>query len=119
MQTFGLILIGLFAGILSGFLGVGGATILIPTLIAIYGLSQHNAQGTSLAALLLPVGILATMKYWQAGNVNIKFALFIALGFLVGGYVGAVFAQPMPDDILRKIFALYLVIIAVQLLFFS
>lgn len=119
MEILGLILIGLAAGTLSGFLGVGGATILIPALLLIYKITQHMAQGTSIAALLLPVGLLAAVKYWQAGNVNLKFALFIALGFLIGGYIGAVFAQPAPDDLLKKIFGFYLLIIALQMIFWS
>jgi hypothetical protein len=119
MEVIGLLLIGLAAGTLSGLLGIGGATILIPALLIIYKMTQHMAQGTSIAALLLPVGILAAMKYHQAGNVNIKFAVFMALGFLVGGYIGAVIAQPIPDEILRKLFGIYLLIIAVQMIFFS
>jgi len=118
MEIAGLLIIGLIAGTLSGFLGVGGATILIPALILIFRSTQHMAQGTSLAALLLPVGILATYKYWQTGNVNIKFALFLALGFVIGGLIGATFAQPIPGDLLRKAFGLYLLIIAIQMLFF-
>jgi len=116
MEILGLLLIGLAGGILSGLLGVGGATILIPALLIIYKMTQHMAQGTSIAALLLPVGILAAMKYYQAGNINIKFAVFMALGFLVGGYIGAVIAQPIPDEILRKLFGIYLLIIAVQMI---
>jgi len=119
VQILGLLTIGLGAGILSGFLGIGGATLLIPSLLVIYKMTQHMAQGTSLAALLLPVGILAVIKYNQTGNVNIKFALLIALGFLIGGYIGATFAQPIPDDLLRKIFGIYLLVVALQLLFFK
>ncbi|MFH1387417.1 MAG: sulfite exporter TauE/SafE family protein [bacterium] len=119
MEILGLLAIGLAAGTLSGLLGIGGATILIPTLLLIFKTTQHMAQGTSIAALLLPVGALAAMKYWQAGNVNLKFAAFMAVGFLVGGYIGAVFAQPLSDDILKKIFAVYLLVIAIQMLFFS
>ena len=119
MEILWLTIIGLTAGTLSGFLGVGGATILIPALIIIFKLSQHMAQGTSLAALLLPVGLLAAIKYWQAGNINIKFALLMAVGFLIGGYIGAVFAQPVPDALLRKFFGIYLLIIALQMIFWS
>lgn len=119
IELAGLIIIGLVAGTLSGFLGVGGATILIPALLLIYKITQHMAQGTSIAALLLPVGILAAIKYHQAGNVNWKFALLMALGFLIGGYIGATFAQPVPDAFLKKIFGAYLLIIALQMLFFS
>jgi uncharacterized membrane protein YfcA len=119
MGLVGLFLIGLLAGGLSGFLGIGGATIMIPALLFIYHTSQHLAQGTSIAALLLPVGILAVVKYWQNGNVNITFAALIALGFFLGAYLGAVYAQPMPDVILKRLFAGYLIVIALQMLFFS
>lgn len=117
MEIMGLLAIGAVAGTLSGFLGVGGATILIPTLLVIYKSSQHMAQGTSLAALLLPVGLLAVIKYWQTGNVNIKFAALLAAGFFIGAFVGAIFAQPVPDIYLKKIFAAYLLLIALQMLF--
>jgi hypothetical protein len=117
MELLLLFLIGLIAGSLSGLLGVGGATILIPALVIIYKMSQHLSQGTSLAALLLPVGLLAVIKYWQAGDVNFKFAALIAVGFLLGGYLGAVIAQPIPDDLLRKLFAAYLLIISLRMLF--
>ena len=119
IDLIGLFIIGVAGGTLSGLLGIGGATILIPCLLIIYKTTQHMAQGTSLAAMLLPVGILAALKYWQAGNVNIKFALLLALGFLVGGLIGGTLAQPIPDVILRKLFGIYLLIIAVQMLFFS
>lgn len=118
MEIAGLLIIGLVAGTLSGFIGIGGATILIPALIIIFKSTQHMAQGTSLAALLLPVGILAVAKYYQVGNVNVKFAVFLALGFVVGGLIGAIFAQPVDPFVLRKIFGLYLLIIALQMLFF-
>ncbi|MDI6731689.1 MAG: sulfite exporter TauE/SafE family protein [Candidatus Margulisbacteria bacterium] len=117
MEILGLVLIGLASGIISGFLGIGGATILIPALIILYKLTQHSAQGTSLAAMLLPVGILAAMRYWQAGNVNVKFAALLAVGFLIGGYFGAAFAQPVSEPLLRKIFGVYLLIIAMHMLF--
>jgi len=119
METAGLLLMGVAAGTFSGLLGIGGATILIPALILIFKTTQHMAQGTSIAALLLPVGALALVKYWQAGNVNWRFALIIALGFLVGGLIGGTFAQQMPEMWLKKAFALYLIIIALQIFFFG
>ena len=119
MEMVGLLIIGLVAGTLSGFLGIGGATILVPALLVIYKMTQHMAQGTSIAALLLPVGLLAAIKYWQTGNVDIKFAVLIAAGFLIGGYIGASFAQPVPDALLKKLFGAYLLIIALQMIFFS
>lgn len=114
-QYLGLILVGLAAGTLSGLLGIGGATIIIPALIYIYKMTQHDAQGTSLAALLLPIGILAVIKYWQRGHVNFVFALLIVLGFVIGGYLGAHLAQPIPDHILRKMFGGFLLLIALHL----
>jgi len=117
MQVLSLVLIGLAAGTMSGLVGIGGATILIPALLILFNTTQHLAQGTSLAAMLLPVGILAVMKYWQAGNVDIKFALLLAFGFLIGGYIGASIAQITPAETLKKIFAIYLVVIAVQMFF--
>jgi uncharacterized protein len=119
IEVLSLILIGIAAGTLSGLLGVGGATIMIPALLIIYKMTQHMAQGTSIIALLLPVGLLAAIKYHQAGNVNLKFGIIIAAGFLVGGYIGASIAQPMPEDILRKLFGVYLLVIALQMIFFK
>lgn len=119
MPVIVLVLIGLVGGVLSGFIGIGGATILIPALVLFLGFSQHLAQGTSLAALLLPVGLLAVLKYWQSGNIDIRVAVPLAVGFLIGGYFGATLAQPVPGDLLRKIFAFYLIVIALQLLFLS
>ncbi|MCX5692417.1 MAG: sulfite exporter TauE/SafE family protein [Candidatus Omnitrophica bacterium] len=111
------ILIGLASGISSGFFGIGGAIILIPALVYIFKFSQHLAQGTALAALLLPVGILAVIKYYKAGNVNVRAALFIALGFIVGGFIGAAFVQAVPSPILKKVFAVILLGISVYMFF--
>jgi len=111
------ILIGLAAGISSGFFGIGGAIILIPALVYIFKFSQHLAQGTALAALLLPVGILAVIKYYKSGDVNIRAALFIALGFVVGGFIGAAFVQLVPSPILKKIFAVMLLGISMYMFF--
>lgn len=111
------ILIGLTAGISSGFFGIGGAIILIPALVYVFKFSQHLAQGTALTALLLPVGILAVIKYHKSGDVNLKVALFIALGFIAGGFIGAAFAQAVPSQILKKIFAVMLLFISIYMFF--
>ena len=92
-----LIIVGLLSGVLAGFFGVGGAIIVIPALIFILGLSQHEAQGTSLAFMLPPVGILATWNYWKAGHVNWKFALVLSLTFVVGAYIGSHFSVNISD----------------------
>src|SRR3989338_3332448 len=91
------IVIGLAPGLFGGMFGVGGASIMVPALVFLLGLTQHQAQGTALAALLPPVGILAVWKYWQAGNVRPAPALFICLGFLLGGYFGAGLVQHIPS----------------------
>ena len=84
-----LLVIGLMGGILSGLVGVGGGIIIVPALVYFLGLSQHSAQGTSLALMLPPIGILAAMNYYKAGSLNIKYALVIAIAFIIGGYFGS------------------------------
>lgn len=119
MNFLSLILAGLAAGIMSGLLGIGGGTIVIPVLIFIYGMSQHLAQGTTLAMLVPPIGLLAAWYYWRNGNVDIKMAAFLCLGFFVGGLIGAYFANILPDVGLRKIFGIFLLIIALRLIFWG
>ncbi len=110
-----LVLIGLVAGTFSGLIGIGGAIIIIPSLIFFLGLDQYNAQGTSLATMLLPIGLLAAINYYKAGELNIKYAMIIAAAFFVGGYIGSKFALSIPINTLRKIFAAVLVVIAVKM----
>ncbi len=112
-----LIFIGLLAGLLAGMFGVGGAIIVIPALVFILGLSQHQAQGTSLAFMLPPVGILATWNYWKEGYVNWKFALILSLTFFVGAYLGSQFSVNISDKLLRRIFGGLLMLIAVKMIF--
>lgn len=116
-QLFILIIIGLISGILSGIFGVGGAIIVIPALVFVLGLTQHEAQGTSLAFMIPPIGILAAWNYWKAGQVNWKFALVLSLTFIVGAYLGSQFSINVPDRILRKIFGVLLFLIALKMIF--
>ena len=95
---------GLAVGTVSGLFGVGGAILLIPVLIYGFGYSQHDAQGTSLAVLLPPVGILAAYRYWQAGHVHFVPALVIAATFILGGYLGASFAVNVPAVLMKRLF---------------
>ncbi len=111
-----LVSIGLFAGMLSGVVGVGGGIFVVPALVFFLGLSQHNAQGTSLALLMTPVGIFAVYNYYKEGYVNVPFALFIAIGFIAGAYFGSKLALKMPDDIIRKVFAGFMILVAVKML---
>lgn len=104
MQLFILIAAGLLAGFVGGSLGVGGGIVFIPILVFVLGLSQHHAQGTSLATLLAPIGILAVINYYREGYVNVKFAIVLALAFLAGSYFGSKWAISLPDKALQKIF---------------
>jgi uncharacterized membrane protein YfcA len=110
-----LILIGLVAGTFSGLIGIGGAIIIIPSLIFLLGMDQYQAQGTSLATMLLPIGLLAAVNYYKAGELNIKYAMVIAVAFFLGGYIGSKFALSIPVNTLRKIFAAILMLIAVKM----
>lgn len=112
-----LILLGVIAGILSGFLGIGGAVIVVPALIFIFGFSQHNAQGTSLGFLLAPIGIFAFLNYYKHGYVNVKYAIIIAAAFMLGAYFGSKIAINVSGDMLRKIFAAFIILIGIRMLF--
>ena len=103
-----ILIIGLCAGVLSGMVGVGGGLIIVPALVFFLGMSQHSAQGTSLGLLLLPAGILAVMNYYRAGNIDLKVVGLLAVGFLAGGYFGSKWSLALPQDIVRKIFAIFL-----------
>jgi len=111
-----LIAIGLIAGIFSGIVGLGGGIIIIPALIYLLGLSQKEAQGTSLALMLPPIGLLAAINYYKAGAINLKYALVIALAFLIGGYLGSKIALGLSDQTLKKIFAFALLILGFRML---
>ena len=107
--------IGVAIGIVSGLIGLGGAIFLIPVLVYGYGMDQHRAQGTSVATLLLPIGALAFWKYYTAGNVDLQVAGLMAAGFFIGGYFGGGWAQALPTLLLRRIFAVCLVGLAVKM----
>lgn len=109
-------LIGLIAGIFGGIFGIGGATILIPALIYIAHLTQHQAQGIALAALLPPVGFLAFLRYYQSGNVKLSLAGFICFGFFIGGLIGASLAQGISEPMLKRMFGFYLFFISVRMI---
>lgn len=112
-----LILVGVFTGLMAGMLGIGGAIIMIPALVFFLGFSQQMAQGTSLAIMLPPIGILAAYNYWKAGYVNIRFALIIAVAFVIGSYFGSKLALQIPQGLLKKIFGILLIIVAVRIFF--
>ena len=111
-----ILLIGLAAGVLSGLVGVGGGLIIVPALIFFLGFSQHQAQGTSLGLLLLPVGILAVINYYNKGNVDIKVVAIMSVAFIAGGWLGSKLALRLPEDTVKKIFAVFLFYSAFKLL---
>ncbi len=112
-----LVAIGISAGILGGFIGIGGGILIIPALVLFLGLSQKEAQGTSLAIMLPPIGLLAAMNYYKAGYINLKYAIIIATAFLIGGYFGSKLAVSINDQVVKKIFAVVLLIVSLKILF--
>ncbi|MBI5810997.1 MAG: sulfite exporter TauE/SafE family protein [Deltaproteobacteria bacterium] len=115
-MTFSLLLLGVASGAVSGLLGIGGAVILIPALIYFFKMTQHQAQGTSLAVLLPPIGLMAFLEYYRGGHVNVRMALMIAAGFFIGGFIGAYAAQYIPGGILKKAFGVLLLIAAIDMI---
>ena len=111
------LILGLAAGILGGMIGLGGGIIIVPALVVLFGLSQHEAQGTTLALLLPPIGLLAALTYYKHGYVNLKIAVFVCLGFFFGGLIGAKIAVGIPDSVLKKIFGIVLIFAAMDMIF--
>ena len=112
----GYVLLGVVAGIFSGLLGIGGGTIVVPGLAYLFGMTFHKAQGTVLAAFLPPVALMAVLKYSQSGNVDWKAALFVALGIFLGGYFGASLSLSLSETAIKRVFGVFLIIIAVKLI---
>jgi uncharacterized protein len=117
MQSVIFVGIGLIAGICGGMFGLGGGSVMIPALVFLAGFTQHQAQGTTLAALVPPIGLLAAWEYWRHGNVNIPVAGLICAGFLIGGFAGAHLVQGMPSPVLKKLFGVFLLVISAQMIF--
>ena len=107
--------LGIAIGVISGLVGIGGGALLIPALVYFYGISQIKAQGTSLATLLLPIGFFAFWTYYKAGHVDFKLAMWVALGFAAGGWLGGMWAQHLPAVVLKRSFAALLVVLAVKM----
>ncbi len=116
-MTWLILLLGAVVGAFSGVVGIGGGILFVPALVWMLGMDQHRAQGTSLGALLAPVGLFAFWEYYRAGNADIRVAALLAAGFAVGAYFGAVWAQAIPDVYLRRIFAASLIIVGVHMFF--
>ena len=114
-----LVVIGIAAGMLSGMVGVGGGIIIVPALVYFMKFTQHQAQGTSIGLILLPVGILAVIQYYKHGDINVPAVFILAIGFVVGSFFGSKLALSLPEQTVKKIFAILMVIIAIKMLFFD
>lgn len=112
-----LLLIGLAAGFMGGLVGIGGGVIIVPALVMILGMSQHQAQGTSLMMILFPVGILGVLNYYKQGYVDFRYAGLLALGFFVGSYIGSKYSLSLPQLTVKRIFAIVMMLLALKILF--
>jgi len=114
-----LLVIGIITGVMAGMLGIGGGLVVIPALVMVMGMSQQSAQGTSLAMMLPPIGILAAYNYYKAGHVDIRIALLLAVAFIVGSFFGSKLAIRIPQEMLKKIFGVFLLLVAIKMLFWK
>jgi hypothetical protein len=112
-----LVIIGLVAGVFGGMFGIGGGLIVIPALVFFMGLTQHQAEGTNLAFMLAPVGLLAVFNYYKSGYVNIKFALIIAIAFVIGAYFGSIWSLQIPAPVLKRVFGVFIVLVGIKMIF--
>ena len=119
MESLTLVLIGIVAGVASGLFGIGGGLIIVPALILLLGMKQIQATGTSLAALIPPVGLLGAMEFYRSGNLNLRYSLLLAIGIFVGAWFGAKIAIGMSPVMLRKTYAVFLLVVGVRMLFFQ
>ena len=111
------VIVGLTAGIFGGALGLGGGAIMVPAFVLLFGLTQHQAQGTALAVMLPPILVFAVLRYYWAGNVKVQMAVFVAIGFIAGAFLGAHFVQNIPEVQLKRAFGIFLVIIGIKMAF--
>lgn len=113
------LLIGILAGVSSGFFGIGGGVIMVPALVFLFGLTQHQAQGTALAAMVPCITIFAALRYYYSGNIKLLIAIFMSIGLLAGGYIGAQFANNVSGPLLKKLFGCLLLFASIRMIFFK
>jgi len=116
MTTFLLLAIGLIAGVFAGMFGIGGGLIIVPALLFLLGLKELEAIGTSLAALIPPVGLLGAAEYYRNGYMNLRFAGLVAVGIFLGAYFGARIMIPLPPEVIRRLYGIFLLAIAARML---
>ena len=114
-----LIVIGIIAGLFSGMFGIGGGLIMVPAMVFFLAMSQHAAQGTSLGVLVLPVAAMAAYNYYRDGALNVKYAAIIAMSFMIGGYLGSKVSLGMNEVLLKRVFGVLMMVMAIKLIFFT
>ncbi len=114
-----LALTGIGAGVVGGMFGVGGGIVVVPALVLVLGMTQHEAQGTSIGMMLLPIGVLAAWNYWKDGSLNWKFSLILAVTFVLGAWLGSKISLGVSELVLKRIFGVLMMAVAVKLIFFS
>ena len=114
-----LVLIGMIAGFFSGLFGIGGGIIIVPALVFFMALNQKQAQGVSLGMLALPVAAVGAYTYYKSGNFDMRFSIYMALGFLIGGLVGGRLANNLDTEVLKKIFAVLIILLGLKTLFYD
>ena len=118
MATMGpYLFLGLVAGVMSGLIGIGGGIVIVPVLVFLFGLSQHQAQGTTLAMMVPPIGILAAWTYFKQGYVDLGVAAVLCVGFVFGGLLGAKMATSLPSAVLEKVFGVALFVVSLKMIF--
>ncbi len=109
--------LGLFAGVVSGLVGIGGGIVIVPAFVLFLGMSQHLAQGTTLALMVPPIGILAAWTYYKQGYVDVRIAVLVCVGFVLGGLLGAKFAVGLSNKVLQKVFGSILLLVSMKMIF--
>lgn len=115
----GILVVGLLAGFMSSLIGIGGGIVIVPMLVLLFGLNQKEAQGTSLLMLSLPVALIGAYNYYKNGYANWKIALMLAATFVIGGYLGSKVVLNMDMTVVKKVFAVFMIVIAIKYLFFD
>jgi uncharacterized membrane protein YfcA len=116
MQMMLYISMGIMAGLVGGFFGLGGGIVFVPLFVYALGLTQHQAQGTALAAMVPPITLLAAIRYYYAGNVKVPLAVFACIGFIVGGLLGAHIVQNVPSLLLKRLFGCVMLVVSVRMI---
>lgn len=114
-----ILVIGIFAGVFSGFIGIGGGLIVVPCLVLFLGMEQHAAQGTSLAMMLPPIGVMAVLNYYKAGHVDFKVAAILCISFVAGSFFGSKLAILLSADQIKKAFGVIIILIGLKMVFWK